>query len=303
MPPSTQSGDPSNVPDSSILSLPSAKSIYQTVNGVRLHIVAVGDESGQSVVLLHGFPDFFYGWRHVIPSLVQAGYRVLVPDQRGYNLSEKPTGIAPYQMSELARDIVELVASEGSDAAHLVGHDFGGAVAWNVALRYPESVDRLSVLNMPHPTVFRQALWSNLGQLRRSWYAFFFLLPRLPEWYVSRRDYRAMVRAVRTTAAPGTFTDEDIERYRTAWSQDGAVAGMLNSYRAAYRYPFLPLRNRVKPPTLMIWGTEDAYLVSELAPESLEYCEDGRLEWVPDASHWVHHERPGRVTDLLLEHL
>lgn len=289
--------------DASLLDVPSAKSEFRTVNDIELHVVTAGDEDDPLVVLLHGFPEFWYSWHRHVDSLVEAGYRVLVPDQRGYNHSEKPDGIRPYRLPELSRDIVELVDTEGRDSAHLVGHDWGATVAWDVALRHPDTVDRLGILNVPHPSAFYRTILSNPRQLLRSWYILFFQLPRIPEWFGTRRDYGAWVSALRDQSKPGTFTEEDFSRYRVAWSRKGVCNAMLNWYRAMVRHAEDPPRERVTSPTMVIWGEEDHALVPELAPKSVEYCEDGRLERFPNATHWVHHEYPDRVTDLLLDHL
>lgn len=288
--------------DAALLSDSSAESTYRDVNGVRLHAVAAGDEGDPLVILLHGFPDFFYCWREQIEPLVDAGYRVLVPDQRGYNVSEKPDGVRAYRKSELARDVVELVHSEGYDSAHVVGHDWGAAVAWELALRYPSTVDRLGIINVPHPAVLRHHVLSNLTQLTNSWYVFFFQLPRLPEWACKRRNFEFFERSLRANASPGTFTDEDLARYRAAWRRPGVLTATINWYRAAGRHTASPPRDLVAAPTLVIWGEQDFALVPEMAPESLAYCDDGRLERFPETGHWVPHEEPETVTALLLEH-
>jgi pimeloyl-ACP methyl ester carboxylesterase len=288
--------------DASLLDDPDIASEYRTVNGVRLHVVAAGDPDDPLVVLLHGFPEFWYGWHRSIEPLVEAGYRVLVPDQRGYNRSEKPEGTRAYRASELSGDVVELIASAGRDAAHVVGHDWGAAVAWDVALRHPDSVDRLGILNVPHPAVFKRTLRSDPRQMLKSWYVFFFQLPRLPEWLHRRGDFRPLVWGLQSSK-PGTFTERDLDRYRAAWDRERGVTGMVNWYRALFRHPEEPPRERINAPTLVIWGEGDKYLLPKMAPESIEYCEDGRLERIPEGTHWVHHEHPKRVTELLVEHL
>ncbi|MDX1747373.1 MAG: alpha/beta hydrolase, partial [Halobacteriales archaeon] len=174
---------------------------------------------------------------------------------------------------------------------------------WDLARRHPEVVDRLGVANVPHLSAFRKTLRSNPAQMARSWYAAFFQLPRLPEWASRRNDFALWVRALRDGANPGTFTDEDVARYRDAWRQEGAPTAMLNWYRALVRYRDDPPNERVTTPTLVVWGENDRALVPELARKSLDYCADGRLERFPGATHWVHHEFPERVTALLIEHL
>ncbi|SFB98877.1 Pimeloyl-ACP methyl ester carboxylesterase [Halobiforma haloterrestris] len=280
-----------------------AESVVRTVNGVRLHAVVAGDPDDPLVVLLHGFPEFWYGWRDQIEPLVRAGYRVLVPDQRGYNRSDKPLHVRAYRRSTLSQDIVELIESEGEDVAHVVGHDWGGMVAWELGLRRPDVVDRLVVANAPHPTAYLRQWLSNPEQMWRSGYAYVFQLPWLPERLCRYDEFRVLERGLRESAAPGTFSDVDLERYRRAWRHDGALTGMLNWYRASGRYPAAMSRGHVDVPTLVAWGEADRALVPSLAVDSYEFCRDGRLELFPETSHWIQHEAAGRFTDLLVDHL
>ncbi|ELZ80105.1 alpha/beta hydrolase (plasmid) [Haloferax larsenii] len=286
--------------DASLLADDRVESTYRTVNGVRLHVVTAGDPDAPLVVLLHGHPDFWYGWRDQLISFVEAGFRVLVPDQRGCNLSEAPDGIDAYRLSELSTDVCELIHSEGRESAHVVGHDFGAFVAWNVALRQPSIVDRLGILNVPHPTVFAETIRSSPRQLARSWYVWFYQLPKLPEWILSRNDAANMVSALEKTSNPGTFDDETIRRYRAAWQHTG-IKPRINWYRG-FRRSERPSRDTVVQPTLICWGEDDIALRPSMAKESLDYCEDGTLRLFPDASHWVHLEREA-VTEALLSHL
>ncbi|MCU4717084.1 alpha/beta fold hydrolase [Halapricum hydrolyticum] len=291
------------VVDTSVLGAPSAEHTFREVNGLTLHTVAAGDTDDPLVVLLHGFPEFWYEWRGYVKQFVDAGYRVLVPDQRGYNRSDKPAGVRSYRISELSRDVVDLVATEDRETAHVVGHDWGAAVAWDVALRYPEVVDRLGIINVPHPRVFEAHLTSNLTQLRKSWYMFYFQVPWLPERLSRRNEYRFMTETMRSGSLPETFSEMDFDRYRRAWDRNGALTAMINWYRALFRYREAVPREQVQAPTLILWGDNDQALVPEMAAESLVYCPDGRLERFPEATHWVPHEYPGRVADLLLDHL
>jgi pimeloyl-ACP methyl ester carboxylesterase len=288
--------------DATLSTEPTAESTYREVNGVDLHVVAAGNPDDPLVVLLHGFPEFWYAWHRHIDPLVEAGYRVLVPDQRGYNLSEQPEGIYPYRGTALSRDVVELIASEGRESAHVVGHDWGAAVAWDVSLRHPEVVDRLAIANVPHPVPFFHALRSNPRQILRSLYMLYFQLPRLPEWSSRRNEFGRFVETMQGSAVRDAFTDRDMDRYRSAW-REGSVTGMLNWYRAMTRHGSAPPRAEVAAPTLVMWGEQDSAILPELAEESVEYCADGRLERFPDATHWVQHEYPDRTADLLLDHL
>jgi len=290
--------------DATLLDLSSAESTRVTVDdGVTLHVVRAGDPAHPLVVLLHGFPDFWYGWRHQIPALVEAGFRVVVPDQRGYNLSDKPRGLDAYRMGRLSADVAALVESEDRESAHVVGHDWGAAVAWDAALRRPESVDRFAVLNVPHPTVMERTLKTNPRQLLRSWYMLYFQVPGLPEWFLGRERASGVADVLRGSSNPGAFTPTDLDRYRRAFDRPGATRSAVNWYRALLRRPDDPPRERVAAPTLVVWGEDDDALVSEMAAESLDYCPDGRLERFPDCSHWVHMEEPERVNALVVEHL
>ncbi len=273
-------------------------------NGVNLHVVQAGPADGPLVILLHGFPEFWYGWRNQIPALAQAGYCVWAPDQRGYNLSAKPAGVAAYQLDKLAADVVGLLDAAGRQQAYLVGHDWGAAVTWRIANRYPQRIAKAAVLNVPHPFVLAKYLRRSWRQMLRSTYIAFFQLPGLPERLMAIRNWQPLVDAMRRTAPPGLFPDAEMQRYRAAWSQPGAMMAMLNWYRAIVQQPpsWSP-SPRIKPPLLMIWGTADSALERTLAPLSMELCDQGRLHLIEGASHWVQHEAPEQVNQLLLEHL
>ena len=272
------------------------------VNGVRLHYVEAG--SGPVVVLLHGFPEFWYGWRHQIAPLAAAGYRVIAPDMRGYNQSEKPPGVHAYAVETLVKDVVALIAHCGVTRATVVGHDWGGVVAWEVAMRRPDVVEKLIVLNAPHPAAFLRELRTPT-QLARSWYAFAFQVPVLPELLIALGDYR-MLRAVfrRDPVRPNTFTEDDIQRYRDAFAIPGARTATINYYRAAMRRN--PRRitaeavRSVTAPTLLIWGIGDRYLSPALTERLGQWVPRLRVERIVGASHWVQHDAPEQVTALML---
>jgi Predicted hydrolases or acyltransferases (alpha/beta hydrolase superfamily) len=276
-----------------------AESTVRRANGVDLHVVAAGDPDDPLVVALHGFPEFWYGWHRQIAPLVEAGFRVLVPDQRGYNASDKPDRVSAYRIQALLGDVAALVESEGRKSAHVVGHDWGAVVAWFLALRRPELLDRLAVVNVPHPAAYLRSLAGE--QLLRSWYILAMQVPGLVESWWRRTDLAG--RVLDSQARPGTFSAVDLDRYRAAWSQSGARTGMCNWYRALVRRPQLPPFGAVETPTLIVWGENDTALVPELADRSLAHCDRGCLERFPDASHWVNHEYPDRVADLLVDHL
>ncbi len=275
---------------------------YAELTDVRLHYVEAGPADGPLVLLLHGFPDFWFGWRRQIPALASAGFRVVAPDMRGYNLSSRPSGLAAYDLDVLAADVAGLIAERGAERALLAGHDWGAAVAWWTAIRRPEVVERLAILNVPHPRRFAQGVRSP-RQLARSWYIGFFQLPWLPERLLAAADYRAL-RAVFADARPGAFAPGEMARYVEAWSQPGAVAASLNYYRAlTRRSPVRTMRatQPVQAPTLVIWGVHDRALGAELAEP--DRADVPQLEDVVrlDASHWVQLDEPERVSRLLIE--
>ncbi len=276
--------------------------------GVRLHYVEAG-EGQRLVVLLHGFPEFWYSWRHQIQPLVDAGFHIVAPDMRGYNLSDKPKGWRSYDMQFLAGDVAALIRHFGVERADVVGHDWGAAVAYGVAALHPESVRRLAILNVPHPARML-AGFRTFKQLRKSWYMFFFQIPVLPEWLLRRDGYSPIKRALRADGAklgrPTVFGDEELEHYVRAWSYDGALTAMLDYYRAALRQSPRAAGARMRPisaPTLVIWGDRDTALGSELAEPEARWVKDVRVVHLPEATHWVQHDDPERVNELLTEFL
>ena len=277
---------------------------YADLGDVRLHYVEAGE--GPLVLLLHGFPQFWYEWRHQIPALVEAGFRVVALDMRGYNLSDKPPGVRAYQVELLARDVERLILDIGEQTAVVVGHDWGAMVAWIAAMRHPERVGRLAILNVPHPARSLDGLLS-LGQLLRSSYMFFFQIPRLPEEVIRAGDF-ALLRSVLATdpVRAGALTAEDIERYVGAMARPGALTATLNYYRALLRNPREAgaLLKRIEAPVLVIWGERDRSLSRRLAkPPPLWVPNLLRVECLPNASHWVAEDRPLEVNTLLLDFL
>ena len=274
---------------------------YADLGEVRLHYVEAGD--GPLVVLLHGFPEFWFGWRFQIPALAEAGFRVVAPDMRGYNLSSRPSGVRAYDMDLLAGDVRDLIRERGSERALLAGHDWGGAVAWATAINHPDVIERLAVLNCPHPRRLLHAV-RRPPQLFKSWYMFFFQLPRLPERVARAGNWR-FLRFVFGDARPGAFEPPDIERYIEAWSRPDAITTMINYYRGIFRQTPRRAERRLRPlaaPTLVIWGERDRALGAELAePEAGDVPNLERVVRLPSASHWVQHDEPEEVSRLLIE--
>jgi epoxide hydrolase 4 len=273
---------------------------YAEIDDIKLHYVEAGE--GPLVLLLHGFPEFWFGWRLQIAPLAAAGFRVVAPDMRGYNLSSRPTGVAAYETARLAADVRGLVKQLGAESALLVGHDWGGSVAWATAMNHPEVVDRLVILNAAHPRRLSQGL-HHPGQLKKSWYFFFFDLPDLPESVVHAEHWKFFRHFLRD--ARPAYTRDEMDRYVEAWSQPGAASGMINYYRSSVRQSQKKAEAQLRPisaPTLVIWGQRDRYLGPDLAePDHDDVPNLERVERLPDASHWVHHDEAERVNQLLAD--
>ncbi|MFZ2488114.1 MAG: alpha/beta hydrolase [Anaerolineae bacterium] len=273
-------------------------------NGITLHVVQAGPADGPPVVLLHGFPEYWGAWQAQIPALAAAGYRVIVPDQRGYNLSDKPRGVGAYHIRHLVQDTIGLLDALGYQQVALVGHDWGAAVAWWVAGTHPDRLSQLAILNVPHTAVMFRTLLRSWTQIRRSWYIFFFQLPGLPEASLRRNNWANAVRSLKGSTRRGTFSAAQIEGYRAAWGQPGAITGMINWYRAALRHQrTLASLGRIHVPTRMIWGAQDIALGKEMAQPSIELCDQGELVLLEQAGHFVQHEEPAQVNALLLDFL
>ena len=272
---------------------------YAEVGDQRLHYVEAGE--GPLILLLHGFPEFWYGWRQQIQPLAAA-----VPRRRPRHARLQPVleaGLVhAYDIDQLTADIAGLIHERGAESALMVGHDWGGSVAWATAMAHPEVVDRLAILNAAHPRKLSQGL-HHPGQLRKSWYFFFFDLPDLPETIVHAGHWH-FFRHFLHDAHPA-FTPEETDRYIEAWSQPGAATGMINYYRSSVRTPPKKAEAALRPikaPTLVIWGERDRYLGPELAePDHDDVPNLDRVERLPDASHWVHHDEDERVNQLLID--
>jgi pimeloyl-ACP methyl ester carboxylesterase len=269
-------------------------------NGVNLHVVQAGAEDAPLVILLHGFPDFWYGWRKQIPYLVEQGYRVWIPDQRGYNLSDKPEAVAAYTLDQTSDDVRGLIEAAGVEKAYVIGHDWGAGVTWRFGQRYPQYIHKMITLNTPHNSVFRKYMRTHGQQFRRSWYMFYFQLPFLPQWTISAMNWKPFANTVKNSANPGSFTDADLTEYRQAWAKTGDGSSMIAWYRAAMQVRVQKLPSpRITVPTLLIWGVNDIALEREMADLSMDLCDDGRVTYLEDASHWVHLDAPDRVNTLI----
>jgi len=266
---------------------------YLTTNGVQLHYVTQGE--GPLMLFLHGFPEFWYSWRHQISEFAK-DYTVVAIDMRGYNKSGKPKEKSAYAMTELVKDVEGVITALGYEQCVLVAHDWGGAVAWQFAYAHPHRLSKLIVLNLPHPAKFAAGLRTP-QQLLRSWYIAFFQLPFLPERLLQANNYAAIRAAFTGTAInPNAFTEADLDALVTAAAQPGALTSMLNYYRNIFSSSFLQQEWSVlKTPTLMIWGENDTALGKELTYGTEEYVSDFAIRYIPNCSHWVQQEQPALV--------
>jgi epoxide hydrolase 4 len=266
-------------------------------NGLRFHFAEAG--SGPLVLLLHGFPEFWYGWRRQMPALASSGHRVVAPDLRGYNKSDRPANVRDYALPILVDDVIALIAALGESRASLVGHDWGGVIAWYAAMRSPDTIERLAILNAPHPAAFERELRRLSSQTLRSAYALFFQLPVVPEALL-RVGNCALLRQV---LSRGPATDpEDVERYVEAFSSPGALSAPLNYYRAALRFP-RPTCKRIRTPTVVLWGDRDPYLRHTLADGLEQWVDRIRVQRFRDADHWLHHREASAVNRALIDFL
>jgi pimeloyl-ACP methyl ester carboxylesterase len=280
---------------------------FVQLDGVRLHVAEAhprGRERAPLVVLLHGFPEFWYSWRHQLAALSQAGFHVVAPDMRGYGDSDKPRGVASYRVETLADDVDQLVRALGHQRAVVVGHDWGGMVAWFFAMRHAPRLDRLVIMNAPHPAhMLQMAL--DPEQVRRSWYILFFQLPMVPERKLAHDDYARLRRFLaRATVRPGAFSDEDTRRYADALAKGGRAP--FDYYRALLRRDPFALRRSLRTidaPVQVIWGAQDRHLGRRWAEPPAKWVWDCRVDPIEDASHWVQVDRPERVNELLFDFL
>jgi pimeloyl-ACP methyl ester carboxylesterase len=276
-------------------------------NGLRFHVATQG--SGPVALLLHGFPENWRSWRHQLPALAAAGFRAAAPDLRGYNLTDRPARVVDYRMHRLAGDVQGLIAALGGGPVHLIAHDWGGAIAWFYAARRPQDLLSLTILNAPHPKIFRRHLFGNLRQLRRSWYMFYFQLPWLPERHILRDAKNQFDRMFRGWAfRKEMFSDDVIAGFREPMLAPGALTAAINYYRASLRR--LATSNeaagfpKIKVPTQVIWAEKDRALGPELC-DGLEQEIDAPFELrrIADCSHWVQQEQPEQVNEYMLEFL
>jgi len=275
------------------------KSRRVDVGDVSLHVVLAGPADGEPVVLLHGFPEFWYAWRYPLKQLAAAGFRVIAPDQRGYNLSDKPAGIDAYRVETLADDVAGLIDALGFTQVNLVGHDWGGGVAWQVVIRHPDRIRRFAVLDTPHP---QASEGFESKEERVSWYRTFMQLPWLPEFSARLGNYHLLASNLRNTSAPGTFPEPVMDQFRSAWDRPGASTATVNWYRAAFRHPStFSGEQRIAVPTLLIVAPHDAFIPGDVTRRSMRFLDQGRMVELERGTHWVIQEDPDTVSRLLID--
>ncbi|MDY6958255.1 MAG: alpha/beta hydrolase [Halobacteriota archaeon] len=277
---------------------------YQETNGIKMHYVTKG--SGRLVVFLHGFPEFWYSWRHQLSAIGSEKIKAVAPDMRGYGKTDKPEGVENYKISILAQDILGLIRGLGEDKAVIVGHDWGGAVAWHFAQTLPEHTDKLIILNCPPPSVLKKQISDNPDQQRRSTYIKFFQQEKVPEKTLSANNYSGLKMALTSLAVKkDLFTEADLEKYVDALKLP-ALSCAINYYRASYQFP--PDKEteqlKVKSETMVVWGEQDNALGIELTKQIPNFVEgELKINYVPTAGHWVQHEEPELVNKYILDFL
>ena len=282
---------------------------FANINGIKMHYVTIGE--GPLIVFLHGFPEFWKSWKHQI-SFFSKKFKVVALDMRGYGETERPIQVGEYRIEKLARDVTELIDSLGQKKATVVGHDWGGAVAWATAMMNPSFVEKLIVMNAPHPAIVQRNAFRNYAQMQKSWYMFFFLLEKAPEKVLSSNNFEILKHMFEISIKrKDRFSLSDIEEYVSSWSKEGGITGGLNYYRANLNEEFwgnlgesIPFP-KIKIPTLQIWAEDDMFLGKELTEGTKEFVVDApfSLNVIPNCGHWVQQEAPEEVNQIMEEFL
>ena len=281
------------------LGIPLEAGLVET-NGIRLFVVQAGPKDGPPVLLLHGFPEFWWTWHAQIGALAEAGFRVIVPDQRGFDLSDKPPHVDDYRPEQRRADVLGLMDALGHPRFALAGHDFGAFVAWGLGIEHPERLSKLVVMNVAHPKVYESPPPGRADTI--NWFRTFFRLPFLPELVGRSGNWFLLERNLRESSRPGTFAEPAMSYYKQAWAHQNAIHSMLGWYRAGFRHPYRPSGPaRVSVPTRIVWGDLDRFNDPSFAEPSLRYCDDAKLVRIPDAGHWLIHEKAGEISRLLIE--
>ncbi|GAB1604936.1 epoxide hydrolase 4-like [Argonauta hians] len=277
---------------------------FLSLKNVKVHYVSKGDEGKPLMLFLHGFPECWYSWRFQITEFSKT-YRVVAFDQRGYSLSSKLAEKKDYNIDNLSADVCEVVKALGYKECVLVGHDWGAAIAWNTAINYPQIISKLIIMNCPHPLAFANYLKSHFSQIRKSWYMFFFQIPYLPELIYSHNNFEALEKVFKSSAGVRSenMTKEDLDVYKYAFSQPGAITGAINYYRANLGRAQKSDVENLKMPVLIIWGMKDIFISHEMAADCSKYVNNLLIKYIDDATHFVQLDRPEIVNNLMWEFL
>lgn len=259
------------------------------VGGIELHVVFAGPKDGEPVILIHGFPEFWYMWRHHIAALSKAGYRVAAPDMRGYNRSDKPAGRSAYDFSDYARDIIGLMDVQGWDSANIVGHDIGARVSWHLVFDSPERLKRAVIFSVGHPFAFQ----TTAAKSDVAWYRTFFRLPVLPELLARTVGPAMTANSMTSSSRNGTFTAAELDVYKAAWDREHAFDTMLGAYRNdGENISAMPEDGRAKMPVLFMYGARDKFIPVDVAERTKTYLGDDNVKIYPELSHWILAEEP-----------
>lgn len=275
-----------------------------TNQDIELEVREAGADDGELVILLHGFPECWNTWRHQIQPLADAGYKVVVPNMRGYGKSSKPKDYRRYHLDELITDIEALRAHYGHERFHLVGHDWGGAVAWWYAIHHEPKLKSLGILNLPHPLAFLTKLKGSIGQMLKSWYMFYFQIPVLPEFFLKLGNFFFLKQVLKRSSTKQAYDETDFQNLEQAWREPGAIKGMVSYYRALLRNLRVPEGDgRLSVPTRILWGEHDLALSMQAAKDSMQFLDNGELIIYSDATHWLAHDKPVEISQRLIEHI
>ncbi len=266
-----------------------------TLPNITLNVAFSDNEEDKPILLLHGYPDAWFGWEKIMKRLITNGFRVIAPDQRGYNLSDKPKHISAFANDRLIQDATDLMTYFGYKRFHLAGHDYGAYLAYLIGLEYPERVLKLITISGLHPTVFQNLRQLGIRQWLKSWYLTFFHLPRFPEKLMQYNNFQFLFQNHSTK-----LTAVEKQRYQNAWSQQDAVKSMIHWYRTTPKKVDNPY---LKMPVLILWGEKDLYLTTAAAKANLSYCSNGKLIVIKNASHWLMLENVKEVTEMISDFL
>lgn len=281
------------------------QSKYLEISAGKIHYISAGDVANETIIFLHGFPEFWYSWRKQIEYFSKK-FHVIAPDLRGYNKSFKPKKTKDYNIELIANDIIEIIDHFEKEKVVIVGHDWGAIIAWHLVLLHEHRFSRGIILNVPHPLVFKKKLTSSFKQLSKSWYVLFFQIPFLPTWILSLNNFGRAAKMLESTSLKGSFTKNDLEKYKLAWANENAIKHMIMWYKAAFRNASqakVYQDKKVNIPLKIIWGKNDLALVPEMAQESLDYCMLGDLSYLDKATHWVQQDCPEEVNRLIEDFL